>query len=386
MPKSLVSCIVPFYNSEHTITDCLESIASIEYSPLEIILVNDGSTDKSPEIAWRLGKSLRREGLNFIHLGDKVNRGISSAKNQGMRKMNGEFFFFAGSDDIQFPDRITTPLSYLKANPDVGVVYSDCELWHESEDNYCKRGFPSGMTNENSFLYQIKRSYLWSGVLFARRSAYMEFDEKLSSAVDYDWYFNQFFQGTRIHFIEPALARYRLHEKNTSKKLKKSKENVFKILQKYDFRKAYQGLVKTTNSDELNTAFAWYHFNLKEFDETLAKLSNIDSENFEKSFLVGVILAMRGDFIRSADHFQSICKKRPNLPEAFNNLSVCLISSSRETVKAKELLSKAIRINPNYLDAKKNLLILETENFHVEQLHLTKKPLRSELTHIDNYN
>ena len=88
------------------------------------------------------------------------------------------------------------------------------------------------MTNENSFLYQLKRSYLWSGILFARRSALLEFDEDLSSAVDYDWYFNQYFEGRLIHFIDSALARYRLHEKNTSKKLRKSTENASHNLEK----------------------------------------------------------------------------------------------------------------------------------------------------------
>ena len=91
--------------------------------------------------------------------------------------MNGEFFFFTGSDDVVLPNRILEPISYLELNPNVDIVYSDIEIWHQSKGKKVKRGFPEKMTNQNAFLYQLKRSYFWSGVLFARRSATQEFDD-----------------------------------------------------------------------------------------------------------------------------------------------------------------------------------------------------------------
>lgn len=375
------------FNSEKTISDCLESILNIEYRPLEVIVVNDGSTDNSVGVTKKFIEKNEKTGIDFTVLGDDFNRGISSAKNQGMKHMKGTYFFFAGSDDIQFSNRISAPLDYLRGNPEVDVVYSDCELWHEAkgDNNFCKRGFPPRMTNENSFLYQLKRSYLWSGVLFARRSAQLEFDEELSSAVDYDWYFKHYFKGSLIHFIDTPLARYRLHEKNTSKKLGESTGNVFKILQKYDFGKAYEDLCKTTNSDELQISFAWFHFTLKEFDQALEKLSKVETGNFDRDFLEATIYASKGDFVRSADHFHLLCESNPGLPESLNNLSVCLMRSSGEIEQARDLLTKATRINPNYLDAKNNLRVISTDMFDVQELSLTLKPLRTELTHIDNY-
>ena len=147
----------------------------------------------------------------------------------------------------------------------VDIVYSDIDLWHEAKgrDAVVKRGFPEGMTNENAFLYQLQRSHLWSGVLFARSSAKLEFDESLSSAVDYDWYFNQYFHGRTIHFIDQSLARYRLHERNTSKKLSKSKGNVERILKKYDFEKAYSRMRSDDDADDLHLAFASVNFTCK---------------------------------------------------------------------------------------------------------------------------
>ncbi len=388
MESPLVSCIIPMFNSENTICACLESIVNIDYQPLEVIVVNDGSTDNSVEVTKAFIEKDERKGIDFILLGEDANRGISSAKNLGMKNMKGAYFFFAGSDDLQFPNRVSEPLAYLEENPDVDVVYSDCELWHEAkgDNNYCKRGFPDGMTNENSFLFQLKRSYLWSGVLLARRCAQLEFDEGLSSAVDYDWYFNQYFAGRLIHFIDSSLARYRLHEKNTSKKLRKSTENVLTILQKYDFTKAYDELCKTSNSDELQLSFAWYHFMLKQFDQALEKLSKVENGNFEANFLEAIIYATNSDFASSADRFRSICTENPERPEVLNNLAVCLIHSTGEIEEAKNLLTKAKRINPNYLDAKNNLRLLSKDFYDTQELNLTRKPLRTELTHIDNYN
>lgn len=383
----MVSCIIPMYDSENTISDCLKSIINIDYSPLEVIVVNDGSTDNSVEVIQSFMEKNERPGIDFTLLGDESNRGISSAKNRGMKHMNGAYFFFAGADDLQFPNRVSEPLAYLEENPEVDVVYSDCELWHETkgDENFRKRGFPIGMTNENSFLYQLKRSYLWSGILFARRSASLEFDEGLSSAVDYDWYFNQYFEGRLIHFIDSALARYRLHEKNTSKKLRKSTENVLTILRKYDFCKVYDELCMTSNSDELHISFAWYHFMLKDFDTALEKLSKVETGHFEANFLEATIYAQKSDFRSSADRFRSLCGKNPDSPETLNNLAVCLIRSSEEIEEPKNLLSKATKIKPDYLDAKHNLKLLSTPLFDARELILTAKPLRRELTHIDNY-
>ena len=305
-----------------------------------------------------------------------------------MSKMRGEYFFFAGSDDIQFPDRISLPLSYLARNEEVDIVYSDCELWHNSNgrNEFSIRGFPPSMTNENTFLHQLKRSYLWSGVLFARRSAQLKFAEELSSAVDYDWYFKHYFKGSLIHFIDSPLARYRLHEKNTSKKLSKSTENVLKILKSYDFELIYDKLVEHSNTDELNISFAWYYFTIGKHESALEKLTHVASGNFEKSFMKAVILALRENFSEAAELFQFICKEFPQNSESINNLAFCVVKSQNNPLIACELLGKSLELTPDYLDAKHNLEIIKSPEPVLGDLKLTLKPLRSELTHIDNYS
>ncbi|MAE53129.1 MAG: hypothetical protein CMI20_03345 [Opitutae bacterium] len=387
MSYPLISCIIPYFNSELYITDCLKSIADIAYQSMEIILVDDCSTDKSSELVNQFINNHKKDNLEFIHIRNDSNKGISYSKNQGMDVMNGEFFFFTGSDDIVLPNRISEPLSYLQINQNVDIVYSDIEIWHESKGKKTKRGFPAEMSNENAFLFQLKRSYFWSGVLFARNKVKLNFDENLSSAVDYDWYFNQFFKGRNIHFIDPALVSYRMHSNNTSKNLTKSKGNVDRILHKYDFQKAYHQFLQ--NGDikkcEVNLSFAWYYLSLGELDQSLDLLSLDSSNSIERLFLKGLIYVAYQDYDHAAKYFESILQKSNTMPECLNNFALCKVFNLNDIQGAKELLRKALQGNPNYLDAKMNLQILENALFDPSHLKFTDKPLRNTLTHIENY-
>lgn len=90
----LITIIVPIYNSEKYLKKCVESIVNQTYSNLQIILVNDGSTDKSSEIIEEYTKDKRIEVIN------KENGGLSDARNTGMKIAKGKYITFVDSDDI----------------------------------------------------------------------------------------------------------------------------------------------------------------------------------------------------------------------------------------------------------------------------------------------
>ena len=387
MKNPLISCIVPYFNSEKYIAECITSLLNLSYDPLEIILIDDSSTDHSNQIVSDIICDNSNRNIKFIHIRNTTNRGISYSKNQGIKVMNGDFFFFTGSDDVVLPNRISEPISYLELNPNVDIVYSDIEIWHQSKGKKVKRGFPEEMTNQNAFLYQLKRSYFWSGVLFARRSATQEFDDTLSSAVDYDWYFRHFLKGTSIHFINSSLASYRMHSRNSSKNLSKSKKNVCNILRKFDFNDVYRLFCNDPNIDnnELNLSFAWYHFTIGEYQEALWKIAHINT-SFEKKFLEGVVFAYMKNYTKAYECFSHIYQENPEIPESLNNLSVCMVFNSENTNTVKKHLMRATQLNPNYLDARANLELVQKTNFNHLKLKITDRPLRKILTHIDNYN
>lgn len=102
MENSLISVIVPVYNTEKYLTECVESIISQTYRNLEIILVDDGSTDLSGSICNSFAEKDSR--IIVIH---QKNVGLSAARNRGLDECHGEFVAFVDSDDIIPPDAMT---------------------------------------------------------------------------------------------------------------------------------------------------------------------------------------------------------------------------------------------------------------------------------------
>lgn len=90
----LVSVIVPVYNVERYLSECIDSILAQTYSHVEVILVNDGSTDSSPALCEHYGRLDQR--IRVIH---KENGGLSSARNEGLNTMHGDLLTFVDSDD-----------------------------------------------------------------------------------------------------------------------------------------------------------------------------------------------------------------------------------------------------------------------------------------------
>ena len=94
MEKKLVSIVIPIYNSEKYLKKCIDSILKQKYSNLEIILINDGSTDNSDKICDSLAIEDKR--IKVIH---KLNEGSSIARNKGLELAKEEYIFFMDSDD-----------------------------------------------------------------------------------------------------------------------------------------------------------------------------------------------------------------------------------------------------------------------------------------------
>lgn len=110
MREELVSIIVPVYNVENYLEKCIHSIRNQDYQNIEIILVDDGSPDKSPDIVDGAAKEDKR--IKVIH---KSNGGVSSARNAGMDAATGEFIMFVDGDDWVEPDYVSYFLHIIKS-------------------------------------------------------------------------------------------------------------------------------------------------------------------------------------------------------------------------------------------------------------------------------
>jgi len=120
----LVSVVVPAFNAARTIQETLDSISQQTYRTIEVIVVDDGSTDHTAEIARR--HSLCDPRFRVV---SKPNGGVASARNEGIRASSGEFIAFIDADDLWHPTKIAKQLdALLAAGPDTALVYSPFRL------------------------------------------------------------------------------------------------------------------------------------------------------------------------------------------------------------------------------------------------------------------
>lgn len=118
----LVSVIIPTYNCELYIAETLDSVLNQTFKDVEIIVVDDGSTDRTREIVAAYGQPVR--------LVAQSNAGVCTARNRGIREAAGRYVCLMDHDDYWFPDKLAEQVQMLRARPETGVVYSSFILWH----------------------------------------------------------------------------------------------------------------------------------------------------------------------------------------------------------------------------------------------------------------
>jgi len=113
----MVSVVIPTYNRAAYLGAAIESALSQTYQPIEVVVVDDGSTDATATVVAAFGSRVR-----YFH---QANGGVAAARNVGLRESRGELIAFLDSDDRWYPWKIAAQVSLLRARPDVGMVWTD---------------------------------------------------------------------------------------------------------------------------------------------------------------------------------------------------------------------------------------------------------------------
>lgn len=129
--NKIVSVVSPCYNGESYIERYFEAMLKQTYRPLEIILVNDGSTDRTEEIVLSYADKLEKSGITLKYV-SKQNGGLGAAINDGLKHTTGEYLIWPDTDDFLFPESIEKRVAFLEAHPEFGFVYSDGQTFNEN--------------------------------------------------------------------------------------------------------------------------------------------------------------------------------------------------------------------------------------------------------------
>lgn len=128
MKKGLVSVVIPMYNAEHTIARAINSTLMQMYKKIEVVIIDDGSTDRSLAAVKEIAAKKDAAAIRVIA---KKNGGVSSARNSGIRAAKGEFIAFLDADDAWVHGKVATQIDILNKHPNVSLVGSmvDCGVY-----------------------------------------------------------------------------------------------------------------------------------------------------------------------------------------------------------------------------------------------------------------
>lgn len=199
--QPLVSVIIPTFNGEHVVGDAIESVLSQDYPRTEILVVVDGSTDRTVEIVQRF------EGVRLV---ERPNGGAAAARNSGLSQASGDLVAFLDHDDLWLRDKISKQVSYLQAHPDIDGVVT--HLRH-----FIEEGLTPPVWLRPGLLGADCPGYTPSTLMVKREvfSRIGDFQEG-HRAEDADWFFRAKDAGVRIGEIAETLVMKRVHETNIS--------------------------------------------------------------------------------------------------------------------------------------------------------------------------
>jgi glycosyltransferase involved in cell wall biosynthesis len=204
--SSLVSVIIPCYNHGHYLPVAIESVLQQTHPIVEIIVVDDGSTDNTKQVAQGYAK------VKYIR---QKNQGLSASRNTGIKNCSGDWVIFLDADDWLYSDAIETNLHYLRQNEQAAFVSGSYDNVDEAKNIIaeCKVEI-----NANHYQHFLHYNYVGmiSTVLY-RRWIFDEFlfDETLKACEDYDLYLKIARKYPVIHHTE-KIAAYRKHSSNMS--------------------------------------------------------------------------------------------------------------------------------------------------------------------------
>ncbi|MFZ5652192.1 MAG: glycosyltransferase family 2 protein [Bacillota bacterium] len=208
----LVSVIVPTCNRAGMLERAVESVLEQTFRDFELIVVDDGSTDKTGEAIKKYSERLRYFA--------KKNGGVASARNLGIKKARGELVAWLDDDDFFYPQKIEKQVTYFKKHPEAGLVYTG----HVTIDLTARQTRKSYLVPPLFRDCESLRNALLKHCFFANSTVMMKkecfdlagtFDERLGHTVDYDMWLRTaaFF---RFGCVPEVLAGYQWHGKQIS--------------------------------------------------------------------------------------------------------------------------------------------------------------------------
>ena len=265
MSPPLVSVVMPAYNMEKYLAEAVQSVLGQSWRELELVLVDDGSTDATPVMADQIAASDPR--VRVVH---KPNGGLSSARNAGIAAARGEHLCFLDADDAFLPDKIARQVELLRLFPACDLVFSDYYLGRPGlTPTFMSCRQPPPMPMREVFVYMN-----WFGpplsVLLRRRLQERVglFDEGLRASEDWDFWLRASRCG-EFSYVPGPVGVYRQHENQMIRNRGNMRANQEKVIGK-NFEPGSRDW-RAARASRTFTDAQW-HFGQRNYSRTLVEL------------------------------------------------------------------------------------------------------------------
>lgn len=252
MALPLVTTIIPTYNAAHFVVGAVASALAQTYPAVEVVVVDDGSTDDTANRLARFGDRIR-----YLR---QPNQGPSAARNNGIRAAAGEIVALLDADDLWHPGKLTTQVAYLTRHPDIGLLGTDYlntmpDVWPPVPDP------PSA--EELPFPVVVMKSPVAPSTVVVRKSVFDEvglFDTGLRSAEDWELWV-RIAARFRAAKLTAPLVFYRVHPAGLSKQAERmeacEREVMRRVFTTYPDRCGWRMRRKTRGYAAYNSAFRY---------------------------------------------------------------------------------------------------------------------------------
>ncbi|MBZ9624559.1 glycosyltransferase [Clostridium sp. FP2] len=370
----MISVIIPTYNNEIYICDAIESVLVQTYKDLEIIVVDDGSSDGTKEI---LSKYLDK--IIYVY---KENGGEASARNLGLALAKGEYVTFLDGDDLYKSDKVEKQIKAFLENPLVDVVYNDVDV----VDSNLKYLY----TLKSEGVYEDRDDFLCMTLVRQRIPAPasmmvkrkfeikdVKFPEHYSNSADYEFTI-KLAQKCTFKYLSESIYIYRRHSGNlTNSHLKqvKCEVDIIKNLGIDEIEK----IVHNSNFSENEKEFIFSEIMMKIESWDIAKKTLLNlSEKYNEAyvyFYLGNCYYNSEDYNSALFNYKKAIDLDSQMAEGYNNLGCCYANLNDKNL-AEHNFIKALQLKEEYMDAKINLNEMSSRiNFK-----LTNRELRKVLT------
>lgn len=218
-----VTVLMSVYNGEKYLKEAVDSILSQTFTDFEFLIIDDASTDKTPEILHSYGDQRIRIVTN------EENLGLTKSLNKGLALARGEYIARMDADDISYPQRIDMQVRYLEESRDVGLVGSSFEIIDEF-GNIVSTNVYENYTSEKIYYNLIFYNCIAHSSVMYRRDLVINiggYNERLTRTQDYDLW-NKISKRSRIEVIDEVLLKWRDSQSNISNKCKTEQDLIAK--------------------------------------------------------------------------------------------------------------------------------------------------------------